>query len=302
MPRTAETIDQYIASFPAETQAILERVRAAIRKAAPDAQEAIKEKMPAYVQDGHDLVFFAASKQHVSVYPLPSKRAVRFELDAPLRTALITKMVKARLAELKPPQPTAAATELPIVLFEERAAWLRWLSKHHASARGLWVKLAKKESGVRSITRDEAVEGALIWGWIDGQGRSLDAQHFLTKFTPRGRSSVWSKINREKVQALIASGEMKPPGLAEVERAKKDGRWEAAYDPPSQAKVPDDLAAALAASPRAQALFAQLNAANRYAILWRLQTAKKAETRARRLAQCVGMLERGEVFHPKKKS
>jgi uncharacterized protein YdeI (YjbR/CyaY-like superfamily) len=142
------------------------------------------------------------------------------------------------------------------------------------------------------------VEGALIWGWIDGQALPVDEKHFLTKFTPRGRRSVWSKINRVKVQALIERGQMKPPGMAEVERAQQDGRWDAAYDSPRSATVPDDLAAALAASPAAKASFAQLNAANRYAILWRLQTAKRAETRARRLEQCVGMLERGEVFHP----
>jgi uncharacterized protein YdeI (YjbR/CyaY-like superfamily) len=222
----------------------------------------------------------------------------------------VDKLVKARLKEQAAAtpkaaraakagaQPSAAAKELPIIAFETSRAWLHWLSKHHASSRGLWVKLAKKQAGLRSIDRTQAVEGALIWGWIDGQGRSLDEQYYLIKFTPRGRRSIWSKINRVKVQALIERGEMKPPGLAEVERAQQDGRWEAAYDPPRSATVPDDLAAALAASSTAKAAFAQLSSANRYAILWRLQTAKRAETRARRLALCVAMLERGEVFHP----
>lgn len=317
-PRVTDPIDQYIAAFPADVQAVLQRVRATIRKAAPRAEEAIKYKMPAYVQDGKNLVFFSGYKRHVAVYPLPAslrdelsqyaaaKGTARFALGKPLPTAAITKIVKARLKELpattrtakKPAQPRAAAEELPVLLFERPEAWHRWLSKHHASARGLWLKLAKKQSGVRSITRDQAVEGALIWGWIDGQGLSHDEQHFLIKFTPRGRRSVWSKINRIKVQALIERGEMKPPGLAEVERAQQDGRWDAAYDSPRTATVPEDLAAALAASPRAKASFAQLNAANRYAILWRLQTAKRAETRTRRLELCVAMLERGEVFHP----
>jgi uncharacterized protein YdeI (YjbR/CyaY-like superfamily) len=141
------------------------------------------------------------------------------------------------------------------------------------------------------------VDGALRWGWIDGQGRSLDERHWAVKFTPRRARSHWSKINRERALVLIAQGEMEAPGLAEVERAKLDGRWDEAYDSPRNASVPDDLAAALARDAKAREFFEQLDSANRYAILWRLQTAKRAETRARRLAQFVEMLARREKLH-----
>lgn len=149
-----------------------------------------------------------------------------------------------------------------------------------------------------SITYPEAVESALAWGWIDGQKQRGDEGSWLQKFAPRRPKSVWSKLNREKALALIASGQMQPPGLAHVEDAKRDGRWEAAYDPPSKAAVPDELAAAFAKNARAAAFFATLNAANRYAIVWRVQTAKKAETRARRVEQLVAMLERHEKLYP----
>ena len=139
---------------------------------------------------------------------------------------------------------------------------------------------------------------ALAWGWIDGQKRGLDATHWLQKFTPRKPKSLWSKINRDKALALIASGAMQPAGLAEVERAQADGRWDAAYAGSKTITVPDDLAAALAADKRAAARFATLNAANRFAVLFRVHTAKKAETRAKRIAQFVAMLARGETLHP----
>lgn len=197
------------------------------------------------------------------------------------------------------PKPTAApGEELPIISFPTPSAWSAWLESNHASSRGLWLKLAKKASGIASVTYPEAVDVALTWGWIDGLKRSFDDTSWIQKFTPRGAKSLWSKINREKALALIASGQMKPSGLAEVERAKLDGRWEAAYDAQSSATVPDDLAAAFAANPRAAAFFATLNAANRYAVLFRVQTAKKAETRARRIAQLVEMLGRQEKLHP----
>ncbi|QRO02548.1 YdeI/OmpD-associated family protein [Archangium violaceum] len=182
--------------------------------------------------------------------------------------------------------------------FAKRGEWSVWLASNHTSSRGVWLKLAKKASGVASVTYAEAVEVGLAWGWIDGQRRSHDDTAFLQKFTPRGPRSIWSKINREKALALIAAGEMKPAGLAEVERAKRDGRWDAAYDSPSRASVPEDLAAALAANPRAAEFFATLNATNRYAVLFRLQTVKKAETRARRIALYVEMLARHEKLHP----
>ena len=194
----------------------------------------------------------------------------------------------------------AGASELQILEFADLAAWLRWLEQHHASAPGVWIKLAKRGSGRASISAAQAVEGALCWGWIDGQGRSLDAAAWLLKLTPRRARSVWSKINRERALALIESGAMRPPGLAEVERAKQDGRWAEAYDSPRNATVPSDLAAALAKNARARKSFEALDSANRYAILWRLQHAKRADTRAKRLAAFVEMLARGETLHPRR--
>jgi uncharacterized protein YdeI (YjbR/CyaY-like superfamily) len=200
----------------------------------------------------------------------------------------------ARTLETKP----AAGAELPILELAHAAAWLKWLQQNHASSTGVWIKLAKKSSKLQSITYAEAVDGALRWGWIDGQGRSHDERAWLQKFTPRRARSIWSKINRDKALALIARGEMQPPGLAEVERAKGDGRWEAAYDSPRTATVPADFERALAASAPAAEFFTKLSSANRYAILWRLQTAKRPETRARRISQFVAMLARGEKLHP----
>ncbi len=182
--------------------------------------------------------------------------------------------------------------------FADAAAFRSWLKKNHATSPGVWIRFAKKGAGLESITRAEAVDAALRWGWIDGQGKSIDAQYWMMKFTPRRARSIWSKINRVSALALIERGEMEAPGLAEVERAKADGRWAAAYDPPKTAVVPPDFAKALAAKPKAAAFFKTLNSANRYAILWRLQTAKKPETRARRIEQFVAMLARGEKIHP----
>ena len=207
------------------------------------------------------------------------------------------KKTKAETAVPGKPKPTPTG-ELPIVSFAQPSAWSDWLASHHAASRGAWLKLAKKASGVASITYPEALEVALAWGWIDGQKKSHDALSWLQKFTPRGPRSMWSKINREKALALIAAGGMKPPGLAEVERAKRDGRWEAAYDSPSRATVPEDLSAALAANARAAAFFATLDSGNRYAVLFRIQAAKKAETRAMRIARFVEMLARHEKLHP----
>ncbi len=158
--------------------------------------------------------------------------------------------------------------------------------------------IAKKGSARQTVTYAEALEVALCYGWIDGQKQRHDDSGWLQKFTPRGARSVWSKLNRERAEALISSGEMRPSGLAEVERAKADGRWADAYDSQRTAVVPDDLQAALEANPEAKAFFETLNSANRYAIIWRLQTAKKAETRERRLWQFIEMLERHEKLHP----
>ena len=196
------------------------------------------------------------------------------------------------------PKPSAPAT--PEVSFADRDAWLAWLADHHDRSAGVWLRLAKGATAAArgSLTYAEAVEAALIHGWIDGQKKSRDARSWLQKFTPRGAKSLWSKINCGKAEALIAAGRMHAAGLAAVARAKEDGRWAAAYEPSSRAVVPDDLAAALKANAKARDAFATLNAANRYAILFRVHTAKKAETRARRIEQLVAMLARGERLHP----
>lgn len=182
--------------------------------------------------------------------------------------------------------------------FETQQAWERWLRTHHRSSAGVWLLLAKKASGDASVTYAGALEVALCYGWIDGQKRSHSAAAWLQKFTPRGRRSVWSKINCAKAVALAKSGRMQPAGLEEMAKAKQDGRWERAYDSPGTATVPRDLQAAFNASPRAKSFFASLDGGNRYAVLWRVQTAKKPETRAKRIAQFVAMLERGEKLHP----
>lgn len=216
--------------------------------------------------------------------PAVKKAGVKKVALAPARKSVVKK--------------TAPAGELPIMPFESPRVWDTWLAANHASSRGVWMKLAKKAAGVASITYPQALEVALVWGWIDGQKGSFDDAWWLQKFTPRGPRSIWSKVNREKAQALIDAGKMRPSGLAAVERAKADGRWDAAYDSPSKATVPEDLAAALAANPRASAFFATLDATNRYAVLHRVHTAKKVETRARRISQFVEMLARGEKIHP----
>jgi len=188
--------------------------------------------------------------------------------------------------------------ETPVVHVEDAPAWSAWLEKHHAASPGIWLRIAKKGSGVKSVTYAEALEASLLYGWIDGQKQSFDEESWLQRFTPRGERSIWSKINREKAEALIASGRMKPAGLAAVEQARQNGRWEAAYDRQGAATVPDDLQAALDESPRAKAFFATLNSVNRYAILFRIQTVKKAETRARKIQQFVKMLEEEKKIHP----
>src|SRR5689334_9500686 len=165
--------------------------------------------------------------------------------------------------------------DLPVVSFATASAWSEWLKKHHASSRGVWLKLAKKGSGATSLTYPAALEVALAWGWIDGQKNKFDDAWWMQRFTPRATKSPWSKINRAKAEALIAAGRMEAPGLAEVERAKRDGRWESAYDGARSSSVPADLATAFARNARARAFFDTLDGANRYAILYRVQTAKK---------------------------
>ncbi len=185
----------------------------------------------------------------------------------------------------------------PPTLFKNALALESWLKQHHATSPGLWLRIAKRGAEETSVTYPQAVEIALCWGWIDSQKKSLDAHHFLQRFTPRRARSVWSKVNVEKVAALIQAVRMQAPGMAQVEAAQADGRWAQAYDGARTAVVPEDLIAALDAAPAAKAFFATINATNRYAVLWRIQTAMKAETRARRIAKLVEMLARGETVH-----
>ena len=183
------------------------------------------------------------------------------------------------------------------MFFESGAAFEAWLEEHADSADEVWVRMAKKHTGVASLDWASGVEAALCFGWIDGQSRRVDDDFYVQRFTPRRPRSTWSKVNREKVAALIAAGRMRPRGQAEVDRAKADGRWDAAYDSVSAAKVPDDLAVALDAAGQREA-FDALDSRNRYAILHRIQTVKRPETRARRIAKYVELLAAGERLHP----
>jgi uncharacterized protein YdeI (YjbR/CyaY-like superfamily) len=191
----------------------------------------------------------------------------------------------------------AAGADLPIHLFAGPRELEAWLEENHDSCEGVWLKIAKKGTEEPSVTYAEALELALCFGWIDSQKRGFDEQHFLQRFTPRRPRGRWSKINREKAEVLIEAGKMRPAGLAEVDAAQADGRWEAAYEGQRTAKVPPDLQCELDANPAAAEFFASLDSANRYAIVYRLEEAKKPETRERRLRKFVAMLERGEKVH-----
>ncbi len=183
--------------------------------------------------------------------------------------------------------------------FADGAAWEQWLAKNFDKSDGLWLAIAKKESGEQSLTHHEALDVALCYGWIDGVRYGLDDKYFLQGFSPRRPRSIWSQINRDKVAALTAAGRMRPPGQIAVDRAKANGRWAAAYAGQKTIQVPDDLAAALAKSAKATAFFATLSGQNRFAIIFRVgNVMKKAETRARKIADYVAMLERGETLHP----
>ena len=187
---------------------------------------------------------------------------------------------------------------LPVMTFDSTDAWDAWLAAHQADSPGLWLKIAKKGAAGRTISYSEALDVALCHGWIDGQKGRYDDEYWLQRFTPRKPASKWSKINTERVAALTASGRMRPAGLREVERARADGRWEQAYESQSRVTVPEDLARALAANERARAFFATLDSANRYAILYRIGTAKKPETRAKRIDTFVTMLSEHKKIHP----
>jgi uncharacterized protein YdeI (YjbR/CyaY-like superfamily) len=190
--------------------------------------------------------------------------------------------------------------DLPIRLFKDQSAWEKWLSANHAKSSGIWMQIAKKKSELSSVNYAEALDVALCYGWIDGQKQSYDESSFLQRFTRRGPRSLWSKINTGKAAELIGSGRMRPPGLAAIEAAKADGRWASAYEPSSANTVPPELQSALDKSPNAKAFFETLRGANRYAIIFRITTAKKPETRAKRVTEFLGMLERGETIYERR--
>ncbi|WP_176046473.1 YdeI/OmpD-associated family protein [Burkholderia sp. BCC1644] len=182
--------------------------------------------------------------------------------------------------------------------FSSQSEWESWLGENGSTSSGAWLRLAKKGTGQRTVTYEQALESALCFGWIDGQKRAESETFWLQRFTPRTAKSIWSKLNKDRAEALIAAGRMRPSGMGEIERARKDGRWKAAYTSSSNSTVPDDMQVALDANPGARKFFATLNSRNRYAILFRIQNAKKPETRARKIGEFIDMLNRGETFHP----
>ncbi len=187
--------------------------------------------------------------------------------------------------------------DLLILPFANKKKWTEWLAKQHSKSAGVWLKLAKKDSGIASVTYDEAVESALCYGWIDGQKKGFDDKYWLQKFTPRRAKSIWSKINTEKAVRLIKNGAMKPAGLKAIEAAKIDGRWANAYESPKNISIPQDFQSALDKNKKAKDWFDMLNRTNRYVILSRILTAKKAETRAKRIRQFIEMLEKNEKIY-----
>jgi uncharacterized protein YdeI (YjbR/CyaY-like superfamily) len=190
------------------------------------------------------------------------------------------------------------AETLPIISFETQQGWERWLTEHHTDTDGLWLKIAKKEAGISSVNYAEALESAICYGWIDGQKASFDDKYWLQKFTPRRAKSIWSKVNCTKALALIAEGRMQPAGIRQVELAQADGRWESAYESQSKITIPDDFQKELDNNPKAQEFFTTLNSVNRYAILFRIQTAKKPETRSARISTFIEMLSNNQKLHP----
>jgi uncharacterized protein YdeI (YjbR/CyaY-like superfamily) len=196
---------------------------------------------------------------------------------------------------------TKTKASLSVLAFASCAEWEAWLEVEPSMSKGVWLKLAKATSGIPSISKQEAIDGALCHGWIDGQLDKFDADHWLVRFTPRRPKGKWSQANRERALALIKLGRMQPAGMREIEQARRDGRWDAAYAPQSTATVPADLQSALDRKPAAKRRFEQLDSRNRYAILYRVHDAKKPETRAQRIEKYVTMLARGETIHPASK-
>jgi uncharacterized protein YdeI (YjbR/CyaY-like superfamily) len=193
-----------------------------------------------------------------------------------------------------------AQSDLPVLGFADAGAWESWLAQQHASSPGVWLKIAKKGSGATGVSYPEALEVALCYGWIDGQKGALDDEYWLQRFTPRKPGSRWSKINTEKAAELIEAGRMRPAGMREVELAREDGRWDAAYAGQRSMAVPEDLERELAGNEAARAFFATLSGVNRYAILYRIADAKRPETRARRIAKYVAMLAAHETIYPQR--
>lgn len=192
----------------------------------------------------------------------------------------------------------SSVRDVPVIACPSREAWDAWLAEHSGTSSGVWLKIAKQRAGIDTVSYAAAIDVALCYGWIDGQKDKLDQDFWLQRFTPRKARSKWSQINRQRAEALIEQGQMKPPGLREIERAKADGRWDAAYAGQRTATVPDDLQRALDQNDAARAFFGTIDSANRYAILYRIQDAKRAETRAARIEKYVAMLGEGKKFHP----
>jgi uncharacterized protein YdeI (YjbR/CyaY-like superfamily) len=190
--------------------------------------------------------------------------------------------------------------DLPVIAFKSQQDWDAWLTSQRTRSKGLWLKLAKKASGIASVSKQEAIDAALCHGWIDGQLDSFDEKYWLIRFTPRQSASKWSEKNRARALQLVEVGRMQPAGLKEIERARKDGRWNGAYASQSTAQVPNDLRAALEKNGKAKRFFDTLDSRNRYAILYRIHTAKKAETRIARIEQFVTMLFEGKTLYPLK--
>jgi uncharacterized protein YdeI (YjbR/CyaY-like superfamily) len=205
------------------------------------------------------------------------------------------------MGDRRPARIEKAKRDLPVIAFKSQQAWDAWLKSQPAEAMGLWLKLAKQSSGIASVSRAEAIDTALCHGWIDGQLDSFDDTYWLIRFTPRQPTSKWSEKNRMRALQLVELKRMQPAGLNEIERARKDGRWSAAYAPQSTAQVPDDLRAALAGNKKAKNFFETLDSTNRYAILYRIHTARKPETRMARIEKYVTMLIEGKTIHPLKR-
>jgi len=205
--------------------------------------------------------------------------------------------VKQEITPLKKEADKSEKVDIPILSFESQKDWEEWLSRNYDLQVGIWVRFFKKGSGIKTLVYDQALDGALCFGWIDGQVKKLDENSYIQKFTPRRARSMWSKRNIDHVSRLEKEGKMQPSGIKEVEKAKKDGRWERAYDSPGNMEIPDDFLRELSKNKKALEFFDSLNKTNKYTIGWRLQTAKSAESREKRMKEILIMMDKGEKFH-----